>query len=64
MQTSFAKLESGWGVKVSGNIGETTRLSGTTVQVRKRDGGSKTVTLGSRVMSWNAGRASIYNIAR
>lgn len=64
MQTSFAKLGQGWGVKVSGNLGETTRLAGRTVEVRKADGSSKTVTLGSRIDSWNAGRASIYAIAQ
>jgi hypothetical protein len=63
MNYSFQKLDDGsWGIKVSGNLDETTRESGKTVYVSKRRGGGSHVTLGAKVTSWNGGRASVYRI--
>lgn len=65
MQFSFANLGQGqWGVKASGNLGETRGLAGQTITVTKRSGEQKRVTLGAVVDSWNGGRATIYRIAR
>jgi hypothetical protein len=62
---SFAALEGGgWGVKLSGNIGQATGRVGDEVYVSKRNGGGKHVTLGRQIMAWNAGRAAVYAIAR
>jgi hypothetical protein len=64
-QASFSKLsDESWGVKLSGGLGEATGKAGQTVEVHKRDGGSKTVVLGEQVEQWNGGRAAQYRIAR
>jgi hypothetical protein len=52
-----------WGVKVSGNLDETTHETGKTVFVQRRDKAATTVTLGEKVTSWNGGRASVYRVA-
>lgn len=63
---SFGRLphDETWGVKVTGNIAECYDLMGREVTVTKRDGTQRRVLLGVRVMSWNAGRAALYEIAR
>lgn len=64
MRASFNKWDGKtWHVRVDGDLNSKhASLTGTTVPVRTRDGGSKSVRLGERVTSFNA-RTSIYRIA-
>lgn len=56
--------DNSWGVAVRGGPGDTTRMQGKEVEVRKRDGSVKTVRLGAKVASWNGGRTTVYKVAR
>lgn len=65
MRFNWQKLDNGsWGVKASGDLGETTNLTGKTVNVTKRDGSVSSARLGSLIDSWNGGRASVYEVVR
>jgi hypothetical protein len=70
IRISFAKLDcltptsSGWGVKVSGDLGgNAMHMAGQTVTVSKRNGGSEQVKLGQRIAVAN-GRDAWYTVQR
>ena len=63
-QFSFQKLDDGaWGVKVSANLGEAGKFTGSMVTVTKRNGEQKVVELGTKIDEWNGGRAAVYEVA-
>lgn len=63
VQTSFTKTNGTWAIRLFGSPTETIGRAGQTIDVRKKDGGSKSVVLGPELSRHNGCRTVLYGIA-